>query len=85
MGVAIVLATVNTPYSEQLDAAALAHCIVDQTAAKHAPGHMSSFFGEVESALQIEFAQLFNIADETLKASAKLFALYSGESHPLAA
>jgi len=85
MGLAIVLATVNAPYSKQLDAEALAHCLLDQAAAKHAPGHMSSFFGEVEPALQIEFAHLFNIADETLKAAAKAFALYSGESYPLAA
>jgi hypothetical protein len=85
MGLAVVLATVNAPYSKQLDAEALALCLLDQAAAKHAPGHMSSFFGEVEPALQIEFAHLFNIADETLEASAKAFALYSGESYPLAA
>jgi hypothetical protein len=46
---------------------------------------MSSFFGEVEPALQIEFAHLFNITDETFNASAKAFALYSGESYALAA
>jgi hypothetical protein len=84
MGIAIVLASVHAPYSKQLDAEALGHCLHDQTAAKHAPGHMSSFLGEVEPALQIEFAHLFNITDETLKASARLFALYSGESYPLA-
>jgi hypothetical protein len=51
MSVATVLAAVNAPYSKQLDAVALAHCLLDQTAAKHAPGHMSSFFGEVEPVL----------------------------------
>jgi hypothetical protein len=33
----------------------------------------------------MEFAHLFNITDEALKASAKAFAMYSGESYPLAA
>jgi hypothetical protein len=82
---AIVLTTVNAPYSEQLDAPALAHCLLDQAAAKQVPGHVSSFFGEVEPALQLEFAQLFNIAEADLIASAKAFAAYTGESYPLAA
>ena len=82
---ALVLATVNAPYSEQLDAQALAHCLLDQNAAKDAAGHMSSFFGEVEPALQLEFAHLFGITDEELISSAKAFAGYTGESYPLAA
>jgi hypothetical protein len=81
---AAVLTTVNAPYSEQLDASTLAHCLVDQTAAKQVPGHMSSFFGEVEPALQFEFAHSFNITDAELIASAKAFAMYTGESYPLA-
>ncbi|HXW25994.1 MAG TPA: hypothetical protein VEK73_14725 [Xanthobacteraceae bacterium] len=81
---ALVLATVNAPYSEQLDAQALAHCLLDQNAAKDAAGHMSSFFGEVEPAIQIEFAQLFNITEAELVASAKAFAAYTRESYPLA-
>ena len=82
---ALVLATVNAPYSQQLDAQGLVHCLLDQAAAKAAPGHMSSFFGEVEPALQIGFAHLFNITDTELMAAAKAFAMYSGESYPLAA
>jgi hypothetical protein len=82
---ALVLATVNAPYSEKLDAQALAHCLLDQAAAKRRPGHMSSFFGEVEPALQAEFAHRFNISDEQLAAAAKSFAAYSGQSYPLAA
>lgn len=82
---ALVLATVNAPYSEQLDAQGLAHCLLDQTAAKAVPGHMSSFFGEVEPALQVAFAHQFNITDAQLVTAAKAFALYSGESYPLAA
>jgi hypothetical protein len=46
---------------------------------------MSSFFGEVKSALQIDFASQFNISKTQLVAAAKAFALYSGESYPLAA
>jgi len=82
---ALVLATVNAPHSEQLDAQTLAHCLLDQAAAKQVPGHLSSFFGEVAPALQLEFAHLFNISDVQLVASAKAFAEYTGESYPLAA
>jgi hypothetical protein len=85
MSPALVLATVNAPYSEQLDAQGLAHCLLDQAAAKAVPGHMSSFFDEVEPALQIDFAHLFNITHAELVAAAKAFATYSGESYPLAA
>jgi hypothetical protein len=82
---ALVLATVNAPYSQQLDAQGLVHCLLDQAAAKAVPGHMSSFFGEVEPALQVGFAHLFDITDTELMAAAKAFAKYSGESYPLAA
>ena len=82
---ALVLSTVNAPYSQQLDAQALAHCLLDLAAAKQTPGHVSSFFGEVDPALQLEFAQSFNITKEQLVASAKAFAAYTGESYPLAA
>jgi hypothetical protein len=82
---AVVLTTVNAPYSKQLDAHALAHCLTDQTAAKAAPGHMSSFFGEVDPKLQLEFAHLFHISDAELAASAKAFAEFTGASYPLAA
>jgi hypothetical protein len=82
---ALVLATVNAPYSQQLDAQGLVHCLLDQAAAKAVPGHMSSFFGEVEPALQVGFAHLFDITDTELMAAAKAFAMYSGESYPLAA
>jgi hypothetical protein len=82
---ALVLSTVNAPYSAKLDAQTLAHCLVDLAAAKQAPGHVSSFFGEVEPALQLEFAHLFNITKKQLVASAKAFAAYTGESYPLAA
>ena len=82
---ALVLATVNAPYSEQLDAQTLAHCLSDHAAAKLKPGHMASFFGEVEPALQVAFAESFNIPHAALVAAAKAFAEYSGESYPLAA
>jgi hypothetical protein len=85
MSPALVLATVNAPYSEQLDAQGLAYCLQDQTAAKAMPGHMSSFFGEVKPALQIDFALLFNITHAELAAAAKAFAIYTGECYPLAA
>jgi len=81
----LVLATVNAPYSEQLSAQQLVHCLLDREAAKAVPGHMSSFFGEVKPGLQSEFAALFNIAPAQLVAAAKSFSHYSGEPYPLAA
>jgi len=81
---ALVLATVNAPYREQLDAQGLAKCLRDHAAAKAKPGHVSSFFGEVTPELQVAFARLFGISHAELAAAAKAFALYSGESYPLA-
>jgi hypothetical protein len=85
MSPALVLTTVNAPYSKKLTAPELAHCLLDAAAAKAVPGHMSSFFGEVKPALQVGFAAMFNITEPRLSAAAKAFAMYSGESYPLAA
>jgi hypothetical protein len=84
MSPAAVLAIVNAPYSEQLDAQALAHCLMSATAAKGKPGHVSAFFGEIKPEHQFEFAQRFGITHEELIAAAKAFAAYSGEFYPLA-
>jgi hypothetical protein len=81
----LVLTTVNAPFSKKLDALELAHCLLDPTAARAMPGHMSSFFGVVDPALQLDFANMFNITGPQLSAAAKAFAMYSGESYPLAA
>ena len=81
----LVLATVNAPYSKQLTAQDLVHCLLDHEAAKTVPGHMSSFFGEVKPELQSEFAGHFDIAPAQLVAAAKSFSHYSGEFYPLAA
>jgi hypothetical protein len=81
----LVLATVNASFSQKLDAQALAHCLQDPAAAKAVPGHMSAFFGEVQPALQVDFAAMFDITPPQLSAAAKAFAKYSGESYPLAA
>ena len=85
MSPTLVLTTVNAPYSKQLTAQELANCLLDPAAAKAVPGHMSSFFGEVKPTLQMGFASLFNITESELVAAAKNFAVYSGESYPLAA
>jgi hypothetical protein len=82
---ALVLTTVNAPYSKQLDAQTLALCLTDQVTAKTNPGHMSSFFGEVDPALQMDFAESFNIPHAALVTAAKAFSKYSGETYPLAA
>jgi hypothetical protein len=81
----LVLTTVNAPFSKKLDAQELVQCLLDPAAAKALPGHMSSFFGEVTPALQVEFASVFNVTEPQLSAAAKAFAKYSGESYPLAA
>ena len=80
----LVLTTVNAPYSQHLDAYELVAFLLDHSAAKTVPGHMSSFFGEVKPELQIEFAQMFGVSEPQLVAAAKSFATYSGQSYPLA-
>ena len=81
---ALILTTVNAPYSKQLDAQELVHCLLDHEAAKTVPGHMSSFFGEVKPELQSAFAGHFGISQAQLAAAAKAFSIYSGQSYPLA-
>jgi hypothetical protein len=85
MSPVLVLSTVNASFSQKLDAQGLAHCLLDPAAAKAMPGHMSAFFGEVQPALQVGFAGMFDISESQLSAAAKAFAMYSGESYPLAA
>jgi len=85
MSPALVLATVNAPYSTKLDALDLAHCLLDPAAAKAVPVPMSTFFGEVKPALQVGFASMFGITELQLSAAANAFAMYSGESYPFAA
>lgn len=67
----LVLATVNAPYREQLDAQDLAKCLRDHAAAKAKPGHVSSFFGEVAPELQVAFACLSGISRAELVAAAR--------------
>jgi len=85
MSPALVLTTVNAAYSKQLDEQKLAYCLLHPSAAKAVPGHMSAFFGEVSPASQVAFAGLYNISEQQLADAAKAFAMYSGESYPLAA
>jgi hypothetical protein len=82
---ASVLTTVNAPHSKQLDAQALVHCLLDPAEALDWPGHMSSFFGELDPQLQKEFASVHGISEAALVAAARAFAAYSGETYPLAA
>jgi hypothetical protein len=82
---ASVLTTVNAPYREKLDEAALVYCLKDPVAAKAKPGHMPSFFLEVSAAAQKEFATSHGISTEALADAAKAFASYSGESYPICA
>lgn len=82
---ALVLTTVNAPYSKKLSAQELAHCLKDQAAAVALPGHMSSFFGEVAPEMQLAFADLFHISQSELAEAAKAFSNYSGEHYPFAA
>ena len=81
----LVLATVNAPYVRQLNAQDLANCLKDHNAAKANPAHMSSFLGDVEPGLQIDFATQFGISKAQLAAAARAFAAYSGGTYPHAA
>jgi hypothetical protein len=81
---ALILTTVNAPYSKQLDADGLVHCLLDPAAAEDHPGHMASFFGEVDPNLQIEFAHQFNVTYEQLITAAQKFSKFSGQPYPLA-
>jgi hypothetical protein len=85
MNTALILTTVNAPYTQKLDAHALAECLLHADAALAAPGHMSSFFADVKPDLQIAFAHLVDVSQEQLVASATAFANYSSESYALAA
>jgi hypothetical protein len=82
---ALVLATVNAPYSEQLDGAALAHCLSDIDLAKQYPGQVSAFLGEVPVEQQMEFAAAHQLAVDDLKAFAAHFSAWPGESYQLVA
>jgi hypothetical protein len=73
-----VLATVNVPHREKLDAQCLAHCLLDPAAAKTKPGHVLAFFSEVSPRLQVAFAAEVGIPEKQLKAAARDFAKYSG-------
>jgi hypothetical protein len=84
MSPALIMTTVNAPYSKQLEALELVDCLLHPAAAKCLPGHMSSFFGDVKPDLQKWFAHAHNISDDQLVSAAKAFAEYSGASFPLA-
>jgi hypothetical protein len=84
MSPALVLTTVNAPYSKELNAQELVACLWDPKAAEAVPGHMSSFFGDVEPELQSQFAALFNVPHAKLVEAAKAFSNFSGVSYPLA-
>jgi hypothetical protein len=84
MSPALVLTTVNAPYSKKLDAQELAYCLWHPKAAEAVPGHMSSFFGDVDPELQTQFAALFHVPHAKLVEAAKAFSNYSGASYPLA-
>ena len=80
---ASVLTTVNAPYHEKLNEAELVYCLVNQTAAKNNPGHVSSFFGDLTPDTQKQFAMSHGISIDALTCMAKAFSSYSGESYPL--
>lgn len=82
---ALVLTTVNAPYSKQLDAVALVYYLTHPAEATSVPGHMSSFFGDVEPELQLAFGELYGLTRSDLVGAAKAFADYSGEAYPLTA
>ena len=85
MSPGLVLTIVNAPHRKQLNAQELADCLRNHEKAKAMAGHISAFFGEVDPASQLAFAQLFQIPGSELIEAAKAFAEYAGASYPLAA
>ena len=79
MSSALVLTTINSSYSKQLNAQEVARCLLNPEAAKAAPGHMSSFFGELRPKLQIEFAASYSISERS-RGPCKAFAAYPAVS-----
>jgi hypothetical protein len=84
MSPALVMTTVNAPYSKKLSAQELVYYLKNPQAAKDVPGHMSSFFSDVKPDFQYEFAAIFDIPSAQLVEAAKAFSKYSGASYPLA-
>jgi hypothetical protein len=82
---ALVLATVNAPYTKQLDERELVACIWDFAKAKSAAGPVSSFFGDVSPSLQQQFAFENGIPFDVLAMAAKQFSAWSGQTYTLAA
>lgn len=80
---ALVLGTVNAPYSNKLDAETLAQIILDPHKSKAAPGPVSSFFYDVSPKLQVEFAAAHGIDIAALEAAAQFFDEWSGMKSPL--
>ncbi len=80
-----ILTTINAPFSNALDAGQLAACLMDVTAAKLKPGHVSAFFGEVPVEDQVAFAKAKDIPLTLMTKVAKAFSAYSGETYPIAA
>lgn len=85
MSPALVMTTVNAPYSKKLNADELVCCLLDPAVAKGLPGHVGSFFGDVKPDLQKWFANAHNISDDQLVSAAKAFAEFARASFPLAA
>ena len=67
MSTDLVLTTINAPHTRQLSAQELAAGLRDSSLWKAVPGHMSSFFGEVDPALQLDFAHRFGISSLNLR------------------
>jgi hypothetical protein len=84
MSPALVLTTVNAPYSKKLNEHELVYYLWNPKAAEAVPGHMASFFGDVKPELQSQFAAFYNVPHAKLVEAAKAFSNYSGASYPLA-
>jgi hypothetical protein len=80
----LILATINAPYSKQLDEGSLVACIWDFAKAKLAAGPVSSFYGEVPATLQKQFALEHGIPENVLTSAAKKFGEWSGQNYALA-
>jgi len=75
---ALVLAKVNAPYSNTLDADAIAFLLKQPMEMRSAIGPMSTFFYELDGDLQKRFAEFHSVPILSLEAAATLFDQWSG-------
>jgi len=77
-----LLAQVNAPFRDHLNASDLAAVLCDPEQAKAWPGHVSVFFGEVPSERRRDFFERHHLDSRKIDATRRAFQAWSGEILP---